>query len=242
MSSPARSSSLMHDRESVLKLLAEAHVHHARVERTRPHAGVEPPRPRPGAGDRGGQHQILRDRQRHVPSQFVTRRATTRSYPRASPRIKLGDLCALPRGIASELACEQAGGGRRHAQGGARVQKQRAAFDARARPRRFAPSLRARPTRPARPCTAAKDPEVSPEMDRDAAARESTSRRSRRRPAALIRSPRESRGFAASSSRRLGGEARQLRGVIDGVFGHVAIGGPLAARRGEQPVGSMWTV
>ena len=34
-------------RERVLELLAEAHVHHAGVERPAPHAHIEPVRPRP---------------------------------------------------------------------------------------------------------------------------------------------------------------------------------------------------
>ena len=43
-----------HHGEGVLELLAEADVHHARVERPCPHAHVEPARARPGAGDRAG--------------------------------------------------------------------------------------------------------------------------------------------------------------------------------------------
>lgn len=54
-----------HDREGVLKLLAEADVHHAAVERLAPHAHVEPAGTRPGSSDGAGEDQVFRDRVRH---------------------------------------------------------------------------------------------------------------------------------------------------------------------------------
>ncbi len=45
-------------RQRVLELLAEADIHHARVEGLAPHADVEPARPRPGAGDGAGKNQV----------------------------------------------------------------------------------------------------------------------------------------------------------------------------------------
>src|SRR5437867_10671158 len=53
-------------RHRVLKFLAEANIHHARVERPAPHAGVEPPGSRPGAGDGARQDEIFGDGESHM--------------------------------------------------------------------------------------------------------------------------------------------------------------------------------
>src|SRR5438445_5991690 len=53
------------DRQRILKLLAEANVHHAGVERPRPHAHVEPARPRPRTGDGARQDQVFRHGESH---------------------------------------------------------------------------------------------------------------------------------------------------------------------------------
>ncbi len=55
-----------HHRERILELLAEADVLHARVERLRPHAHVEPARAGPRAGDRARQDEIFRDGEGHA--------------------------------------------------------------------------------------------------------------------------------------------------------------------------------
>src|SRR5262245_64130425 len=47
-----------HRGHGVLELLAEAHLHHASVERATPHAIVVPARARPGAGYRTGEDVI----------------------------------------------------------------------------------------------------------------------------------------------------------------------------------------
>jgi len=49
----------------VLKLLPEPDVEHAGVERLAPHARIEPPGPRPGAGDGARQNQIFRNGESH---------------------------------------------------------------------------------------------------------------------------------------------------------------------------------
>src|SRR4029453_4298309 len=56
------------DGEGVLEFFAEADVHHAGVERTRPHAHVEPARPRPRTGHRRRKHQVFCHCVRHTRS------------------------------------------------------------------------------------------------------------------------------------------------------------------------------
>src|ERR1700752_2519974 len=53
------------DRERILELLAKANIHHAGVERLRPHADVEPARARPRARDGRWQHEIFRNGEGH---------------------------------------------------------------------------------------------------------------------------------------------------------------------------------
>ena len=61
-----------HDGERILELLAEADVEHAGVERLAPHAGVEPARTRPGAGDGARQNQIAGDGEWHGRIAYAT--------------------------------------------------------------------------------------------------------------------------------------------------------------------------
>ena len=54
-----------HNSQGVLEFLAKADVHHACVERFRPHAHVEPTRARPRTGDRARQNDVFRYGVRH---------------------------------------------------------------------------------------------------------------------------------------------------------------------------------
>ena len=91
-----------HDRERVLELLAEADVHHAGVERLRPHADVEPARPRPRARDGAGQNQILRNGEGHasLPSRSLDLsqgvRITCAESPRRRYHVRREDCASSP--------------------------------------------------------------------------------------------------------------------------------------------------
>ncbi len=82
MSSPARSWSLRTVGQGVLELLAEAHVHHAGVQRPAPHAHVEPARARPGTGDGARKNGIGGDGE-HEPLGNPPSRFSQASHPSA---------------------------------------------------------------------------------------------------------------------------------------------------------------
>src|SRR5690606_15608659 len=70
----------------VLEELAEPDVHHARVDRTSPHAAIEPAGSRPGAGDGRGQHEIG-GRGEHVASPAPAGACAATRYTKAWRRI-----------------------------------------------------------------------------------------------------------------------------------------------------------